>query len=112
MLNAMLMSVMERTREIAVLRAVGWRRSRVAEMILGEGIALAVVGAIVGNVAAAIIMVLLRQFPMTSLFVPREISVNAIAVAVATVISAAFVGSLYPSLRAASTMPVESLRYE
>ena len=39
MLNTMLMSIFERTREIGILRAVGWRRRRVLALILGEALA-------------------------------------------------------------------------
>ena len=48
-LNTMLMSVIERTKELGILRAVGWRRSRVLRMILGESAMISTAGAIVGS---------------------------------------------------------------
>ncbi len=51
MLNTMVMSVFERTKEIGTLRAIGWRKSRIVRMVLGESLVLSVVGAIVGSAA-------------------------------------------------------------
>ena len=48
MLNTMIMTVFERTREIGVLRALGWRRRRVLALILGEALALGLAGAVLG----------------------------------------------------------------
>ena len=61
MMNTMVMSVHERTREIGVLRAIGWRRSRVVNMILLESILLSVVGAVLGSVGAFVVVRLLRS---------------------------------------------------
>ncbi len=49
-LNTMMMSVFERTREIGVLRALGWRRTRVLNLILGEAMVLGLVGSLLGAV--------------------------------------------------------------
>jgi putative ABC transport system permease protein len=48
MMSAMVMSVLERTREIGTLRAVGWSRGRVLRMILGEAILLSAIGGVIG----------------------------------------------------------------
>ena len=48
MLNTMLMSIFERTREIGILRAVGWRRRRVLALVLGEALAIALAGTVLG----------------------------------------------------------------
>ena len=53
MLNTMLMSIFERTREIGILRAVGWRRSRVLALVLGEALAIALLGTVLGMILAA-----------------------------------------------------------
>jgi len=55
-MNTMIMSVQERTREIGVLRAIGWRRSRIVKMILSEAIVLGVIGAAVG-IGGALVLV-------------------------------------------------------
>src|SRR5262249_17259572 len=77
MLNAMLMSVMERAGEVGLLRAVGWTRRRVIRMILGESVVISVVAAVVGLVAAAVLITILSRWPATSLFVPRRLSLGA-----------------------------------
>lgn len=112
MLNAMLMSALERTREIAVLRAIGWKRSRVVRMIMTEGFVLGLIGAIVGNCAAILLIMGLRRWSLTSLLIPSEVSFEAMGLAVATAFVAALAGSFYPSFHAASVMPVEALRHE
>ncbi|NTV65954.1 MAG: FtsX-like permease family protein, partial [Oscillochloris sp.] len=53
MMNAMLMSVFERTREIGVLRALGWRRRRVVVMILGEALTQSLAGGLLGLLLGA-----------------------------------------------------------
>ena len=62
MLNTMVMSVFERTREIGILRAIGWGRGRVVRMILMESILLSLTGGVVGAVGAiALTHILARQ---------------------------------------------------
>lgn len=112
MLNTMLMSVSERTRELGVLRAIGWRRRRLLRMILGESVLLGVAGAIVGAAAAAMLVRVLAGWSRTSLFVPANIDFTAMCVGFLGAIGAGFAGSVYPALRAASVPPVESLRHE
>ena len=63
MMNTMLMSVFERTREIGVLRALGWRRGRILRMILGEALLLCVVGGALGIGLGAWMAYALNQVP-------------------------------------------------
>ncbi|RMF37248.1 MAG: ABC transporter permease, partial [Planctomycetota bacterium] len=62
-LNTMLMSVMERTREIGILRAIGWPRRRVVGMILGESCTLALAAAGLGVVVAWAMLGVLERSP-------------------------------------------------
>ena len=73
-LNTMLMSVIERTKELGILRAVGWRRSRVLRMILGESAAISLAGAIVGSMLSWVLIRILSNWSRTTLLVPTTIS--------------------------------------
>jgi ABC-type antimicrobial peptide transport system permease subunit len=112
MLNTMLMSVLERTREIGVLRSLGWRRRQVIGMILAEALALGIVGGTCGIVLGVAIAWGITQIPgVGGMLVPRYgpgLFVQALAVALAT----GGLGGLYPAWRATRMQPVEALRYE
>ena len=69
MLNTMIMSVFERTKEIGTLRAIGWRRSRIMQMVIGESLLLSLGGAIVGSLGGIVLVKLLTNFPL-----PRALS--------------------------------------
>ncbi len=112
MLNTMLMSVLERTREIGVLRALGWRRGRVLGMILQEALALGAVGGACGIILGLGLAWGITQIPgiggmLDPLYSP-ELFAQALAVALVTGV----IGGLYPAWRAARMRPVEALRYE
>ena len=112
MLNTMLMSVLERTREIGVLRALGWRRRYVLGMILRESLLLGTVGGFCGIALGFGLGKLLALAPgwfgaMTPIYTPL-LFVQAIAVS----LLAGAVGGLYPAWRATRMRPVEALRYE
>jgi putative ABC transport system permease protein len=111
-LNTMLMSVFERTREIGVLRALGWRRRSVLGLILREALLLGIIGGVTG-IAIAIGLVYLLQFtPLVGeMLVPAWTSSMFLrAISVATLLGA--LGGIYPALRATRLQPVEALRYE
>jgi putative ABC transport system permease protein len=108
----MLMSVIERTKELGILRAVGWKRSRVLRMILGESAAISFAGAIVGSMLSWVLILILSAWPRTALLVPTTVSTAALVPGFAVAIIAGIVGALYPAIRAASVPPIESLRYE
>jgi ABC-type antimicrobial peptide transport system permease subunit len=112
MLNAMLMSVLERTREIGVLRALGWRRRQVVGMILREALALGVIGGIAGIALGIGLASGIALIPgITKMMAPsysQGLFVQAAVVAVATAVA----GGLYPAWRATRMLPIEALRHE
>ena len=75
-LNTMFMSVFERTREIGILRAIGWRPSCVMRMILMESVLLSIGGGIVGTVAGLGLIKLLSHVPTVNGVVQQAISVD------------------------------------
>jgi ABC-type antimicrobial peptide transport system permease subunit len=112
MMNTMLMSMFERTREIGTLRALGWRRRRVLGMVLQESIALSVMGAMTGVALAFVLSQLMKLIPMFGNMIPVVISLDVLAQALIVALVLGTVGGLYPAWRAANLRPVEALRYE
>lgn len=112
MLNTMAMSVLERTQEIGILRAVGWPRGRVIRMILGESVLLAIAAALAGTVVAAGGLFLLTRSPRVNGFVEPGLSPWVIVVGTAITVVIGVVGGLYPAYRAAQLLPTEALRHD
>jgi ABC-type antimicrobial peptide transport system permease subunit len=112
MLNTMLMSVLERTREIGVLRALGWRRARVLRMILQESLVLGAVGGVGGILMGLGMGSLLRLVPGTYGSIDLTYAPQLFVQAVVVALIAGALGGLYPAWRATRMRPVEALRYE
>lgn len=111
-INTMIMSVYERTREIGVLKAVGWRGRRILGMILGEAIVLTLIAAIVGTIMGIFaVEVLLSISPTTSFIVP-VFSIDIFVRAFGIAFLVGIIGGLYPAYRASKLAPTEALRYE
>lgn len=112
MMNSMVMTVLERTREIGTLRAVGWSRGRVMRLILGESIALSAVGGVVGLVLGFLMAEGLASLPGFGAFFQGAWSPGIFGQGMGTALVLGLVGGLYPAWRAANLQPVEALRYE
>jgi ABC-type antimicrobial peptide transport system permease subunit len=112
MMNTMVMSVFERTREIGVLRAVGWSKGRILRMILRESLALSLLGGAVGLVTGIVAIELLNGVPAMAGFVEASFSVALFVQALVTAFVLGALGGAYPSWRASLLRPVEALRYE
>lgn len=110
-INTMLMSVFERTREIGVLKAVGWSDLRILLMIVGESIVITITAGIVGSLVGVIGVELLTQMEflggMTPVF---TLGIFAEAFIVALIVG--IIGGIYPAIKAIKLPPTEALRYE
>jgi len=112
MTNTMAMSVFERTREIGVLRALGWRRRRVLQMIVRESIVLSLLGGIAGVVTGVVLGLVLNQLPVMQGFLKLEYDAALFVQAIGTAVILGVVGGIYPAWQATRLRPVEALSYE
>jgi putative ABC transport system permease protein len=108
----MLTAVFERTRELAVLRAIGWRKSTVMRLILMESIALGLFGAVVGTLLAVVITRVLGALTEFGRLVAGHIGPAIIVQGFVIALVLGVLGGLYPAYRAAQLLPTEGLRHE
>jgi ABC-type antimicrobial peptide transport system permease subunit len=112
MMNVMVMSVFERTQEIGVLRALGWRRWRLLRMVLVESLALSGLSGLAGIAIGLGLNALFSLEPTYGRLLPTTYSPTNFAEIIALVLGLGALGGLYPAWRAANLRPVEALRYE
>jgi putative ABC transport system permease protein len=111
-LNTMVMAVHERTKEIGILRAVGWRRGRIARLILSESVVLSVIGAILGGAGAVLLVRLLTLVPTVNGLIDGRIPPVVIAYGLAGALVVGLIGGLLPAYRASRMLPTVAFRYE
>lgn len=112
MMNTMVMSVMERTREIGVLRALGWRRGRIVSMVLAEALVLSAIGGVLGAGLGVVLTELAGSARGIGGFLEGVYSPEVFVQGLLTALMLGVLGGAYPAWRAAGLQPVEALRYE
>jgi putative ABC transport system permease protein len=111
-MNIMLVSVTERTREIGVRKAIGATRADILRQFFAESVMLTAVSGVLGLTFGMGACFALSNLPLPD-FVPHPIiSPISIVVSVITLSLITFTAGMYPAQRAADMTPVDSLRYE
>jgi putative ABC transport system permease protein len=107
--QAMYTAVMERTREIGILKSMGASRLYIVDVVLRETVLLALGGIVLGvafSVAAR--TVLAYKMPLLQMIVSGQLVANAALIAMASALG----GALYPAYQAAQKDPIDALAYE
>jgi ABC-type antimicrobial peptide transport system permease subunit len=107
-MNIMLVSVTERTREIGLRMAVGARSHHILRQFLVEAIVLCLVGGTIGILVGRLTSITVRYLTRW----PIEASVSMIAAAVVVSVGVGIVFGFYPAWKASRLDPIEALRYE
>jgi len=110
-MNIMLVSVNERTREIGIRKAVGARRQDIMIQFLIESMALTLIGGILGILLGWSITLVVGLIPQASGLV-LVITTGTVIIAVGVSVAIGVVFGLYPAMRAARLHPLQALRYE
>jgi putative ABC transport system permease protein len=110
-LNVMMMSVHERTREIGILRAIGWPAEMIVKMIAAEAFMLALAGVFLGaglGWAGTELLISAVDIGIVSALYPPALWVKAATLT----ISVGLIGAAWPAWKALRISPLEALRYE
>jgi putative ABC transport system permease protein len=119
--NIMLVSVTERTREIGVLKALGARRRHILLQILFEGLVLTITGGVLGFVLAAVLIRLIGSLPfLGEIFedtsgrgsIELAVSLSALMVSSTILSAVGIIAGMIPALRASRLDPVQAMRSE
>jgi putative ABC transport system permease protein len=104
-MNIMLVSVIERTKEVGIRKSLGARRSDILRQFLIEAVTLAAIGGVIGVIIAWII-----GRVVTAVFFPTYLSVLAIVSAIAVSATVGILSGIIPAWKAARLDPIEALR--
>jgi putative ABC transport system permease protein len=107
-MNIMLVSVTERTREIGIRMALGARRRRILAQFVVESVALSLLGGVVGVLFGAGIAFAAREFVQ----IPASVPGWAVILSLASATGCGIVFGIYPAVRASRLDPVEAMRTE
>jgi putative ABC transport system permease protein len=111
-MNIMLVSVSERTREIGIRKAIGAKRRDILIQFLIEAAALSLSGGLIGLSLALILSLFLQNVPFGELTIGAQVSAGIVILALAVSIGIGVISGTYPAFRAARLDPIESLRHE
>jgi len=108
-MNTMLMTVLERTQEICILLALGWKRSRIVRMVLWESALLGFLGGLGGAVFGMIGVKLLVTAPAIRGLLEPELNLQLLVTAVAIAVVVGVFSGLYPAWRSSRLAPSHAL---
>jgi lipoprotein-releasing system permease protein len=117
---SLVLLVMEKTRDIAILKTMGASAKSVMLIFLLQGIVIGVIGTLVGATAGVIVSQLLDRYRVISIpsdvyqitYLPFRVLPWDLALVIAGAVVVCFVATLYPSRQAARLDPAQALRYE
>jgi lipoprotein-releasing system permease protein len=118
-ITTLIMLVIDKTREVSILRSVGAKKRVIRGIFMFDGFIIGLLGTIFGSVFAVVICLLLKnvefQISKEVYFfstLPVQMSVETFAVVIFSTLLISVAATLYPSIKASGITPVEGLRHE
>jgi putative ABC transport system permease protein len=109
--NTMAMSIRERTREVAVLKTLGFERRTILGLFVGEAMSLSIAGGIFGCAFAWLLLTLMKNSPMGFFLTQMKVTSATMGVALIVAAMVGFLSSLLPSYHASKVNIVDGLRH-
>jgi putative ABC transport system permease protein len=109
--NTMAMSIRERTREVAVLKTLGFERQTILGLFVGESVALSVAGGLFGCGFAWLLLTAIKSSPMGFFLAQMQVTLGTLAAALVVAALVGLFSSLIPSYNASRVQIVEGLRH-
>ena len=109
--NTMAMSIRERTREVAVLKTLGFERRTILGLFVGEAMSLSIAGGLFGCGFAWLLLTMMKNSPMGFFLAQMKVTPGTLGVALVVAALVGFFSSLLPSYRAAQVAIVDGLRH-
>ncbi len=111
-MSAMSMTFVERLKEFGLLSAIGWSRTRIWAMILGEAVVIGLVGAALGSGLSALVIWAIGHFSSLRGVIELRFTAGSFGRALYTAAAMSLIGGIWPAWRAAHAEPLEALRHE
>jgi putative ABC transport system permease protein len=109
-MNTMLMTVFERTQEICILLAIGWKRGRIMSMVLSESALLGLLGGVLGVLIGTLGVKVIETLPAIHDLLEPDLSVRLMVNSVAIAVVVGVISGLYPAWRGSRLTPSLALQ--
>ncbi|HVH88912.1 MAG TPA: FtsX-like permease family protein [Terriglobales bacterium] len=109
--NTMAMSIRERTREVAVLKTLGFTRGTILSLYVGEAVTISLLGGLLGATGATLLMIAASKAPNGTFFTGFKVNTPTYLVALAVAALVGFLSAIFPSYQASRRNIVDGLRH-